>query len=263
MELSKRLHAVANLVTPGAIVADVGCDHGYISIYLVKYGISKHVIALDVNAGPLQRAKSHISQAGYEWEVDSPNEIPYIETRLSDGMKKVTPGEVNCVLIAGMGGPLMVRILSESRDVVKEVSELILQPQSDIGSVRKYLRQIGFTIVMEDMVVEDGKYYPMMKAAGGKNVGLWQQADFENEFTEENVKNIEDVYGPVLLQGRHPVLHEYLLKERKNYRNILKTLTAKSEKTEAGVKREQELKEQLKANLDALNRFGGFEDEMF
>ena len=95
MELSKRLQAVADLVTEGASVADIGTDHGYIPIYLIEHHIAEKVIALDINRGPLERARMHIVGHGLKEKI---------ETRLSDGLEKVLPGEVDTMIAAGMGG---------------------------------------------------------------------------------------------------------------------------------------------------------------
>ena len=103
MQLSKRLRAAAGMVTKGNIVADVGCDHAYTSIYLCKEGIAPRVIAMDVNKGPLQGAKTHVEQAGLSEQID---------IRLSDGLQKLMPGEADTVLLCGMGGLLMIKILS-------------------------------------------------------------------------------------------------------------------------------------------------------
>lgn len=100
MELSKRLQAVADLVTEGASVADIGTDHGYIPIYLIEHHIAEKVIALDINRGPLERARMHIVGHGLKEKI---------ETRLSDGLEKVLPGEVDTMIAAGMGGGLVIK----------------------------------------------------------------------------------------------------------------------------------------------------------
>ena len=104
MQISKRLEAVADMVTSGCRIVDVGTDHGYIPIFLTEAGKITHAIAGDVNRGPLQKAVEHISQYGLEEQI---------ETRLSDGLAAVQPGEADSIIIAGMGGPLTVRILKE------------------------------------------------------------------------------------------------------------------------------------------------------
>ena len=183
MQLSERLRAVGALVTSGGTLADIGTDHAYIPIYLIQTGAVSRAIAMDVNPGPLSRAREHIAQYGLQCAI---------ETRLSDGLAALRPGEADSIVIAGMGGALMTRILDEGRDRLNGVSEqtggccsgadncadpqaehrgkgrgcreLILQPQSEIWLVRGWLDRNGWEIVREDMVCEDGKYYPMMRA---------------------------------------------------------------------------------------------------
>jgi len=156
IELSERLSSVVSLVTKGGKVADVGCDHGFVSIYLVQRGIAERVIAMDVNKGPLARAKEHVDDYGMG---------AYIELRLSDGLALVTKEDcVDTVVLAGMGGKLMEKILSEALARELYISELVLQPQSDLQSFRRFLRENEYVITEEKMVFEEGKYYPMMKA---------------------------------------------------------------------------------------------------
>ena len=130
------------------------------------------------------RAKEHIQ----EWGLEN-----YIDTRLSDGVKALKPNEVQSVVIAGMGGPLMEKILTEGNEVLQTVTELVLQPQSEIGHFRRFLIENGYEITHEEMILEDGKYYPIMRAVHGK----------AKEQTEA-----EYLYGKKLLQNRNPVLKE-------------------------------------------------------
>lgn len=193
MQLSPRLKAVADSVTIGHRVADVGCDHAYISIYLIENNIAPNVVAMDVNKGPLERANENINRFGYTSRID---------TRLSDGLQKAKPGEVDTVLIAGMGGALMVRILEEGFDAVSECNELVLQPQSELFLVRQYLHKIGFRIEMEHMLMDDGKYYVIMK---GIKEPLGEHYDQEVFYQ----------YGKLLLEKKEPILKEYLLREKR------------------------------------------------
>lgn len=204
MELSKRLQAVADLVSKGMIVADVGTDHGYIPIYLVETKKSPKAYAMDVNVGPLQRAKEHIALHGLS---------SLIETRLSDGAKGLEAGECDCIVIAGMGGALTIKILEEGQTVFKSLKEFVLQPQSELAKVRKYLCEHGYHVIAEDMVLEDGKFYPMMKVINGQ--------------TSEYNK-IEFCYGKFLLGQKHPVLKELLRKEERSKEQILRNLNAES-----------------------------------
>lgn len=213
MELSKRLKAVADLVSAGSVVCDAGCDHGYVPIYLVRSGICRRAIASDVKEGPLSCARENIGAFGLE---------EYIETRLSDGVSALEAGEADALILAGMGGRLVIKILTEGRTVVRSMRELILQPQSDIALVRAFLREEGYRIVSEDMVYEDGKYYPMMKAMIGEGVKTAAGAGGEDVLRRQAF----DRYGGYLLAHRHPVLRQFLLWEQERERAILQSLTA-------------------------------------
>ena len=120
------------MVTTGGILADIGTDHAYVPIALVQRQKIKGAIAMDINEGPLARAQEHIRAARLE---------EYIQTRLSDGAEALLPNEADSILIAGMGGELILHILTEGESVCSTAKELILQPQSEIHKVREYLRQ--------------------------------------------------------------------------------------------------------------------------
>ncbi|TAH71178.1 MAG: SAM-dependent methyltransferase, partial [Anaerolineaceae bacterium] len=154
MQLSKRLHAVAEMVTPGNRVADIGCDHAYTTIYLLIKGISPFVVAMDINQGPLDRAKENVERFGLADKVS---------IRKSDGLKKLHVGEVDTIMMAGMGGRLMLQILTSCMKISSSAKELVLQPQSEINLVRKTLKELGYIIIKENMLKEDGKYYVIMK----------------------------------------------------------------------------------------------------
>ena len=198
VQLSHRLQAVVNLVTPGYSVADIGCDHAYISIYMVQEGIAGKVIAMDVNRGPLERAKENIEKYGY---------LEQIETRLSDGIQALNGGEVHTLLIAGMGGPLMQQILRGNPSVVEQVEELVLQPQSEISEVRRFVEALGFQILEEEMLMEDGKYYTMFRAERVPKVVPWGSELFYR-------------YGKELLEKKNSCLRKYLEREKEKCRNI-------------------------------------------
>ena len=229
MELSKRLQAVANLVSVGLTVADVGTDHGYIPIYLLENGKCAKALAMDVNRGPLLRAKEHIVEHGLE---------EMIETRLSDGVKQLRIGECEAVVIAGMGGALTIKILEEGKEVFKSLTEFVLQPQSELYKVRKYLIEQGYRITAEDMVQEDGKFYPMMKVINDES---------------DTYNAIEFRYGKCLLSKKHPVLRVFLEKEKNTKKNILQNL--QKEDGEHIEVRKKEIEEELEGIEYALQRY--------
>jgi tRNA (adenine22-N1)-methyltransferase len=209
MELSLRLQAVADMVTDGRSVADIGCDHGYVSIYLYQQKQCPKVIAMDVKNGPLERAKANIEKYGLN---------DYIEVRLSDGASALQEGEVDTLLLAGMGGRLIIRILEQGFAHLGTDFELVLQPQSEIFLVRAFLRQQGMEITDEQMVLDEGKYYAVIKAQPAEKAKTENQKKQEAWKNPENRKGrtyrriVEDYFGPVLLQ-KHPAVFEAFLKK--------------------------------------------------
>lgn len=244
MQLSKRLSAVAALITADGTLADIGTDHAYLPIFLVKEKRITHAIAMDVNPGPLERARGHIAQYGLE---------AVIETRLSDGLAALQPGEADSIAIAGMGGALMTRILEEGKEKLRGVRELILQPQSEIWLVRGWLDRNGWEIVREDMVCEDGKYYPMMRAERVQAATPEEVSLSEANFTSGKMSELELRFGPVLLRERHPVLREFLLRERELDRRILASLYGQH--GEAAVARAEEVYRGLQLVEEALKKY--------
>lgn len=233
MELSKRLRAVAELVESGNTLADIGTDHAYIPIYLVGRGRISSAVAMDVNRGPLKRAEENIWESGY---------ADKITVRLSDGFGALREGEAQSAVISGMGGSLMIRILRDGEQAVRSLKECILQPQSDIEKVRTFLTGEGFSFIQEDMVEEDGKYYPMMKVKPPSGTA-GQDEGFAEDWSVTELR-----YGRLLLRDRHPVLREYLEREMRLYREILERLgRAGSRKdTERTEMRRRELVSRLK-----------------
>ena len=201
------------MVTRGYRLADIGTDHGFVPIWLVRNGVIPSAIAMDVNRGPLERAREHIAQAGLEG---------YIRTRLSDGLAGLRKGEADSILIAGMGGALTLRILEKDPPQSLGAAELILQPQSEISKVREYLCTSGWKIDAEDMVLEDGKYYPMMHCVRGEMTLTPEEAEF----------------GPCLIASGHPVLRKYLAFREKVLSANLESLQ-RSESDRAQARREQ------------------------
>lgn len=227
--LSERMLRTAGFVSRGNRTADVGCDHAYTSIYLIEQGIAPRVVAMDLNAGPLARAKENVRKFGMEGKID---------LRLSDGLAKLLPGEADTVLIAGMGGPLMERILTAHPETVAAIKELVLQPQSEIAELRRLIQSIGFRITEEDMLFEDGKYYTILRAEHGE----------EAPWTEE-----EYLYGKYLRKTALPVLRAFLEEECRKAKEVLAGLhTAGTEKAE---RRKEEILLRLKRNEAMTEKF--------
>lgn len=219
---------LASKVTEGNRLADVGTDHGYIPIALILENKIPSAIAMDVNRGPLGRAEEHIRTYGLD---------TYIETRLSDGLHELKEGEADTVLIAGMGGALTARILSEGIHCLDSVKELVLQPQSEIHLVRKWLCQNGFRIVEEDIILDDGKYYPLMKAVHG-------QAEVPDEAFL--------FHGDVRIQRSPEVLASFLKKEIEKTDRIMEVLREKGQENTARMQELTEKRERFYAVLGHL-----------
>lgn len=237
------MKAVAAMVTSGGVLADVGTDHGYIPIALIQRQKIKSAIAMDINKGPLARAQDNIASARLG---------DYIQTRLSDGVAALGEGEADSILIAGMGGELVIHILSEGEKVCKAASELILQPQSDIRKVREYLRLHHYKIVDEDMICEDGKYYPMMRVINVELDNAWMKMD-------EQTRVACDIYGPLLLRNGNPVLRRFLVRQHRQLTQILQTLQAQtmSEKIETRI---AEVLKELQYNESAYTILGAIKN---
>lgn len=226
MELSNRLQAVADMVTEGGRVADIGCDHGYTSIYLWKEKKCQRIIAMDVKKGPLERAKANINKY---------NLSDYIEIRLSDGTEALRESEVDTLLMSGMGGRLTIGILERTFECLGKSFEFILQPQSEIFMVRAFLRKEGIKIVDETMVLDQGKYYPVIKAQmetglenGSAGAGKEKACRGQGNCCEEMQQYpqiVEDYFGPVLLVKRPEAFLDFLRKEKEKTNALLLQVT--------------------------------------
>lgn len=226
MIISERLSAIAKMVPKCDLLADVGCDHGFLSIYLCEQGIANHIYASDINEGPISRAREHIAKAGLSNRID---------TVMSDGLKGIDRADV--IVIAGMGGPLMLKILRDSEDVTAGASSLILQPQSELREFRFALAKMCLNIVEENFIIEDNKYYPMMRCEKG---------------TME-LSEVEAEYGPRLLKEKNENLKRFLLWERSYKNQLLKEV--ESNNTDKSISRADELRKEIKRNEEALEYY--------
>ena len=220
------------MLSPGGRVADVGCDHGFLDIYLVQTGKLQGALAMDVRKGPLAAAAEHVREAGLS---------KLIETRISDGLEAFQVGEAQKLVCAGMGGPLMQRILTASPEKTEGFQEMILQPQSELMEFRAFLREQGYRIVEERIIFEDGKYYFPMKVVphhdGDGIASSWQTApgDMVDEGgsarkgaddgqADDMRTSIYDRYGELLIRGKDPLLMQYLKEQERILKEILENL---------------------------------------
>ena len=176
MKLSKRLETVASMVTKGNRAADVGCDHGFVPIFLVESGISPLAVAADV----------------------------------SDGLANIKPGEADSLIMSGIGGILMMRLLQDEEHTAKSFKELILSPQSELFDVRRYLVSNGYLIEYEHMLCDEGKYYFIFHVLVKKD---------EREWSEEEYR-----YGKDICKDDMKTFLAYLEKEERQYEQILEKM---------------------------------------
>jgi tRNA (adenine22-N1)-methyltransferase len=200
--LSPRLKIVANLVTKGAKVADIGSDHAYLAINLIKNGIAKGAVAGEVAPGPLSNSKEEIQK----------NELTnQIDARLGDGLAVIKPeDQIDTICIAGMGGQLIRKILSEGESKLANVQKLILQPNVGELEVREWLIKHGFQITHEDIVAEDYHLYEIIVAEPGAMT----------------LTDAELAFGPVLMQKPNAVYMKKWTRELERLKVIRTNLEA-------------------------------------
>lgn len=259
--LSERMKMIAGLVPKGSSVCDVGCDHAYISVYLAQQGIADKIIASDLRPGPLETARANIEAYGLSDKI---------RTRLSDGLKEIRPGETDTVLISGMGGELIIRILKEGKETVDKAARLILSPQSVIPDVRRYIEENGFKITDEVMTKEDGKYYVGILAenlsmpakdtsltAGMKNDGTETAAKISQTGDKEGTADTQDMlhelnmyFGETLLKKQDRTLKEFL----EHRKEILGRIMEGLEKSESD--NISERKNEINRELEMIRKAG-------
>ncbi len=244
--LAPRLQMIADLVPAADRLCDVGCDHAHIPLWLLKTGRIHSALAMDVIPGPLKKAGDNLALYATEDEKDR------IELRLSDGLDAFRSGEAQVLVIAGMGGWLIRKILLREPDKTRSFSALVLQPQSDPEQVRDALRELSMVIEDEAMALQDGKFYQALRAVPAGEVestGTLESADktassgtaesagtAEKEpqeplwpsYIEEDIRGECALrFGPVLLERRDPVLKAFLMKRRSTLKTILAQLLEK------------------------------------
>ena len=243
MNISNRLKSVANMVEYKTCV-DVGTDHGYVPIYLCLNNICDYVIAMDINEGPLSICFDNI----IKYRLSD-----RIFTRLCDGLTDYDAGEAETVVISGMGGILIEKILSRDIELTKSFKQLVLSPQGDEMVVRNFLKDNGFVIEKEDMIFDEGKYYLIIDARYYQNDTNSEDGlsdDETDKETDEDVNNLEDEknsseeneedneedklaeevknhFGEYLVETKNKVFAEYVIKEHRNYSFILECLKEK------------------------------------
>lgn len=221
-----RIKQIADMVDECNTVADIGTDHGFVTEIILKKNICKKVIATDLNKGPLENAIKYLTLTGLKDKV---------EFRQGSGLEVLEPGEADIVIIAGMGGLLINKILRDAPNITDKVNKFVLQPMTAVDKVRKYLFENGYKIESESIVKEYHHYYHILKVVHG----------FEPIY--------DDIYLEIsqyLLNKKDKLIAEYLNKRIITYKNILdkiqnskkKELIEKSKLLNSKIEKYEELK---------------------
>jgi tRNA (adenine22-N1)-methyltransferase len=206
MDISNRLLCISKMVDRCQAVVDVGTDHGYIPIYLIKNNICKKAVAGDINIGPVRKAEVNVEINGL---------YDKINCRLGNGLNVVKPGEVQCAVIAGMGGNLIRDIVESSLSTFKALDFAVLQPVQNPEILRKHIYEAGYSIIDEELCFDENKYYEIIKVRFG-----------------EEPKTLDEIYyeiSPILIKKKHPLLSKYIeVKIEKNIK-IIESIKVDSE----------------------------------
>ncbi len=205
MKLTPRLQKIADEIKQGETMADIGTDHGFLPLYLWEQKLSPKVIMADISRGSLDKAAENC-------RMFRPDET--FDLRLGSGLEVLAPGEVDTVVMAGMGGILMSELLGKNLQKAWSFSKYILQPRRHIGRLRFWLYDNGFSIVNEQLVRE-GKFICEILTVVPKEVAITRQM---------NAEDIEYEFPLSLVRFRNDLTAEYLRGKLRLEREILESM---------------------------------------
>lgn len=210
--ISPRLKAIADEVILAGTAADIGTDHGYLPVYLVKRKELSRVIAADVNQDPLNKARRVIQL--YKLQ-------PYIDLRLGNGLEVLHPGEASTIIIAGMGGVLISELLDKSPVIAQKAEKLILQPVQGTKELRRFLFENGYEIINEKLIQERHRFYVILSTY----------------FTNKPVQQVDPLTLEIgaFIQQQDPVVTQAFLRRKiriteKKLRGMLRSEAVEKEK---------------------------------
>ena len=227
MKLTPRLQAIAELIPPGSVVADIGTDHAYLPVYLLLEQICNRAVAADLRKAPLKQAQE---------TIDAFNCHQKIDLRLGSGLHILKDDDqVDTVVIAGLGGETIAKILTEGREKLDSVERIILQPMSEAAFLRLFLAENGFAIIHETLAMEGKHLYEIIVSKVGK---------------EEEKDPFRLSLGPRLLETRPPLFTHLLREKIRKLRVVYRSLQrAKKEDVSSKL---QEIKKQLSCLEEVL-----------
>ncbi|GGN96686.1 tRNA (adenine(22)-N(1))-methyltransferase [Saccharibacillus kuerlensis] len=232
MKLSERLNTICSLIPSGSRLADIGSDHALLPTYAVMEGRAVSAVAGEVNQGPYDAACRQVAEAGLANKV---------EVRLGDGLAAIQPGEVDVVAIAGMGGALIVRILTEGKEKLDGVKRLILQPNVGEDLVRRWLLEEGWLLTSETILEEDGKIYEILtgdrsSSAEEENARLYADTTVGQPPVNLDREQLLE-FGPFLVREASPVFRDKWAGEISKLQRVAGSM-GRSDSEEAKGKRE-------------------------
>ncbi|WP_438446243.1 tRNA (adenine(22)-N(1))-methyltransferase [Gorillibacterium sp. sgz5001074] len=232
--LSRRLRAIAERIESGSRLADIGSDHALLPAFLAQRGTVSFAVAGELNPGPLEAARKQIRDSGLERMVS---------VRKGNGLEVISPGEVDTISIAGMGGNLIVEILSAGREngKLEGIRRLVLQPNVGEDTLRRWLRANGWSLRSEEILEEDGKIYEILVAERAAEESDRTDMDLYGERPWEGFGSLteQDLYrfGPYLVESGNSVFREKWLREIAKLERIADSL-GQSELEESRTKRQ-------------------------
>lgn len=200
IQLSRRLKMVASFVEQDAVLADIGSDHAYLPTYLVQTGVIKKAIAGEVVQGPYESALKNVKRE---------NVSDAVTVRLANGLFAIKEQDgVDTVTIAGMGGPLIAKILEEGKPLLKSVKRLVTQPNIHAQAIREWATANNWQVVDERILKEDDKIYEIVVLEQG-----------ESSYSEADL-----LLGPILAVEKNAVFHEKWQREMEQWKHIVHSL---------------------------------------
>ncbi|WP_309244877.1 tRNA (adenine(22)-N(1))-methyltransferase TrmK [Bacillus sp. WMMC1349] len=213
MKLSKRLLTVVKYIPKEGVVADIGSDHAYLPCYCILNDIANGAIAGEITDGPFLSAKQQVEKLSLS---------SLISVRKGDGLEVIQKGEVDAITIAGMGGSLIAQILESGKTKLAGKERLILQPNIHAYHIREWLYKEGYTLINEEILEEDGKYYEVLVAEKGDKDAAYREIPIATGL----------FVGPFLAKEKNAVFIKKWSRELEHMQHIYQQITAGASKTE-------------------------------
>lgn len=226
MEISNRLKKIASMTEKCNCIADIGTDHGYLPIYLIKNEICNIAIASDINKGPVSKAKLNIGINKLEDKI---------ECRLGGGLTTIKPLECDGIVIAGMGGNLIRDIINQGENVFSTMKFAVLQPVQNPEVLREFIYKKGYIIEDEELCIDENIFYEIIKVKYNKT---------------SKVKKIDPIYyeiSKILIDKKHPLMEQYIDYKISKYKQIYSYIL---EDSKYAIQRKDEV-------LDKINKLKG------